>query len=187
MRVTSPKRRRGATLVEFALLISVFLMFLFGLMEYSRYLLMLHVTTNAARDGARYASVQVNAPVTLTGTSDTTTSPFSSTRPGFNVPGITSFVQAEMGGVDGMLSGFTVRVYPCDTSVLYSDPPVFRPKTQPDSTVTPPITTAAWNNAQFTERIAVQVTGTYTPILPNFLFMGNSFTVTIVAVMGSEG
>jgi hypothetical protein len=45
----------------------------------------------------------------------------------------------------------------------------------------------AWNNAQFTERIAVQVTGKYKPVLPNFLFMGNEFDIRIVAVMGSEG
>ena len=55
-------RRRGMTIVESALVLSVFLMLLFGLFEYCRFLMVLHLTNNAARDGARYAVVNVNCP-----------------------------------------------------------------------------------------------------------------------------
>lgn len=44
----------------------------------------------------------------------------------------------------------------------------------------------AWNDSAFGQYIAVQVTGTYQPILPNFLFMNSSITVTAKSVMASE-
>src|SRR5689334_17002312 len=55
-------RRRGVTVVEGALVLSVFLLLLFGMFEYCRFLLVLHVTNNAAREGARYAVVNVDKP-----------------------------------------------------------------------------------------------------------------------------
>lgn len=61
MRLNRP-RRRGVTIVESALVLSIFLMLLFGIFEYCRFLMVLHVTHNAARDGARYAAVNVNCP-----------------------------------------------------------------------------------------------------------------------------
>ena len=56
------RRRGGVTIVEVALLLSVFLLFLFAVFEYSRLLLLLHVSTNAARSGARHATVNVDKP-----------------------------------------------------------------------------------------------------------------------------
>ena len=56
--------RRGAAIVESTLVLSVFLMLLFGMFEYCRFLLVLHVTNNAARDGVRYAAVNVTKPAT---------------------------------------------------------------------------------------------------------------------------
>src|SRR5215210_2181385 len=107
--------RRGATLPEFALLLSIFLMFLFGVFEYARYLLVLHTVTNAARDGARYAVISSSHPSAGVYTTDTTAlDGYSGTRPGFSVPFITTYTQARMGGVDKMLAGFKVRVFPCD-------------------------------------------------------------------------
>ena len=44
----------------------------------------------------------------------------------------------------------------------------------------------AWNDAQFGENIAVTITGTYKPSLPNLLFLKSSFTVTAKSVMASE-
>ena len=52
-------RRTGATTVEVSVVLSVFLLFLFGIFEYCRYLMMIQITTNAARDGARYAVVNL--------------------------------------------------------------------------------------------------------------------------------
>ena len=53
-------RRRGMTLVESTLVLMVFLMLLFGIFEYCRFLMVLHITNNAARDGARYAVVNLD-------------------------------------------------------------------------------------------------------------------------------
>ncbi|HEX4590314.1 MAG TPA: TadE/TadG family type IV pilus assembly protein [Gemmataceae bacterium] len=50
-------RRRAATTVETAAVISVVLLFLFGILEYARLVYFFHVADNAAREGARYASV----------------------------------------------------------------------------------------------------------------------------------
>src|SRR5688500_13708838 len=101
--------RRGVTLVEVALLLTIFLLFLFGVFEYARYLLVLHTTTNAARDGARHAAVRSNSPEAAVYTT-ITTSPYSASRPGFSVPFVTTYVTERMGGVQGMVEGFTVRV-----------------------------------------------------------------------------
>ena len=54
--------RRGVTIVESALVLSIFLMLLFGVFEYCRYIIWMHVTTNAARDVALYTTVNVKCP-----------------------------------------------------------------------------------------------------------------------------
>ena len=155
-------------------------MFLFGVFEYARYLLMLHTITNAARDGARYAVISSANPnaghVYPRRDGDRRV---HGRRPGFSVPFITTYTQARMGGVDKMLTGFSVRVFPCDTASLYLAPPVIKPKAQ-SGTVT-------WNNAQFGERIAVRIKGNYDPILPSFLWMSDPLKLDVVAVIGSEG
>ena len=63
----APARRRGAVLVEAALVLPVVIMFLFGILEYGRYLMTLQVMTNAAREGARFALAHTQ-PVTVGGT-----------------------------------------------------------------------------------------------------------------------
>jgi Flp pilus assembly protein TadG len=52
--------------VETALVLPLILLFVFGIMEYGRYLLCLQVVTNAAREGCRYA-VTHTQPVTING------------------------------------------------------------------------------------------------------------------------
>ncbi|MEX2114271.1 MAG: TadE/TadG family type IV pilus assembly protein [Pirellulales bacterium] len=59
--------RRGGAAVETALVLPLVLMFLFGILEYGRYVMMLQVLTNAAREGARYAQIHTQ-PVTVGGT-----------------------------------------------------------------------------------------------------------------------
>src|SRR4051794_9788125 len=52
-RWTGKRSRKGATLVEFAIVLPVFLMFVFGMIEYGRMVMVQQVITNAAREGAR--------------------------------------------------------------------------------------------------------------------------------------
>jgi Flp pilus assembly protein TadG len=47
----------GTSIVEFALVAGVFFMLLFGIIEFSRLMLMYHHVGNAAREGSRYAIV----------------------------------------------------------------------------------------------------------------------------------
>lgn len=188
---TAGARRGGMTLVETAMILSIFLMFLFGVYEYCRYLFLLQVTTNAAREGCRLAVCNLSN-TAWTGTVISTDTTYPSSRPVFAVANATQEVTGKLAGVDRMIRmrGTNIpiiQVYPVDSSALHADPPVFRPKTQPDSTASPPITTAAWNQCRFPEKLAVRVTGLYDPILPNFLFMGGIGQIEIVVVMGSEG
>jgi hypothetical protein len=51
------RRLRGATTIEFALVLIVFLMFLLGVVEFSRMLYTWNAAAQAARIGARYAVI----------------------------------------------------------------------------------------------------------------------------------
>ncbi len=48
-------RRRGAATVEFAVVIPVLLVFILGIIEIGRLVMVAQVNTNASREGARYA------------------------------------------------------------------------------------------------------------------------------------
>lgn len=50
-------RRTGATILEAAVVLPVFLLFVIGIFEYGRFLMVRNVMDNAAREGARYAVV----------------------------------------------------------------------------------------------------------------------------------
>lgn len=48
--------RRGAALVEAAIVMNVFLLFIFGIMEFGHFVMVKQLMDNAARDGARMAA-----------------------------------------------------------------------------------------------------------------------------------
>ena len=54
-------RRRGTTAVETALVLLPMTMFIFGVFEYGRFLMIWNVLNNAAREGCRYALVNNTA------------------------------------------------------------------------------------------------------------------------------
>ncbi len=156
-------------------MLSVFLLLLFGIFEYCRFLFVLHVTNNAVREGARFASVNV-------GNSSTTSAT------------ITQYTTQMMSGVDAQLTNYQVAVYAVDATGLAASPPVIRPATS--STANPPVypnpfnstdpNAVPWNSAGFPNRIAVTVQGTYTPVLPTFLIMPSSIPLNLTAIMGAE-
>ena len=53
---TAVRGRRGATVVEAAIVMNVFLLFIFAIMEFGHYVMVKELMDNAARDGARMAS-----------------------------------------------------------------------------------------------------------------------------------
>ena len=188
------RRRGGVTIVEAALLLSIFLMFLFGVFEYCRYLTVLQVAGNAARDGARYATVNLDKPANFDFVDYTSN--------GKTWTNIRAHTKGKMATVGGMIEGLTVNTFPCSADAIYAytanQTPTIVPKS--DTTVTPNkvyvkppegATTVtrgiSWKDAGFTERIAVEISGTYKPMFPLLLTLAPSSSITIVAVMGSEG
>jgi Flp pilus assembly protein TadG len=181
-------RRRGVTIVESALVLSVFLMLLFGMFEYCRFLLVLQVSNNAARGGARYAVVNLDKPSTFNTTNYTDAS-------GNVYLSIQNYTTSLMGGVQQNINGYQVAAFAVDPTGLTLSPPVVRPQTS--STASPPVypnpfnpsdpNAVPWNSAVFTQKIGVIVNGTYQPLLPSFLFMPSSITINATAIMESEG
>ena len=78
---------------------------------------------------------------------------------------------------------------------LAQNPPVVRSKTlgtgnpppYPDPFNASDPLSPPWNQAAFSEKIAVTIKGTYRPLLPTFLLMPSTLSINITAVMGSEG
>lgn len=188
MRLTPrPTRRRGSTLVESALVIGVFLLVLFGIFEYCRFLMVLHVANNAARDGARFAAVNVNCPSDQIAAKKTE---------------IEAYTKARLGGIDRQIQNCKIAVYSCDQSGFDTSPPKVVAKSNPAGSTVDPFAAASgsnkladWNAAAFTERIAVTVKGTYRPIAPLSINIGrlqlsiipDNIPVEVTSVMGSEG
>lgn len=102
---SAPHSRRGAAVIETALVLPMVLLFLFGIMEYGRYLLALQIFTNAAREGCRYA-VTHTQPVTLVGGADPGTF-------GNGTTDVTNTVNAFLGGQQ--LVNQTTQVYLSDS------------------------------------------------------------------------
>jgi Flp pilus assembly protein TadG len=143
--------RRGATAVETAAVVSVALLFLFGIIEYARMVYFFHVADNAAREGARYALVH-------TGDGTTTAQ-------------VQAVVTAAMSGQQASLKSGTFAV-----NVFNADP-----------TTGAQLTGTNWVDSPFTGAIVVQVTGTYSFLLPSFLrFAGPTLPVNVQAMMASE-
>src|SRR4029079_4380776 len=88
-------------------------MLLFGIFEYCRFLMVMHVTHNAARDGARYASVNVNCPSDQIAAKKTA---------------IEQYTKDRMAGVSKNLKNLKVAVYPCDAAGLALTTPIIRSK-----------------------------------------------------------
>jgi Flp pilus assembly protein TadG len=88
---TSKTRRRGATVVEYAIVISATFFLLLAVFEYGRFVMIRHLIDNATREGARLAAA---------GTTTLTT------------PDIENRVTTALGGQQ--LGGLTVQVYESD-------------------------------------------------------------------------
>jgi len=184
-------RRGGATIVEAALVISILFLFMFGIFEYGRFLLVSQLMANAARDGARYASVNTDKAANFLTVDDAASGAVN----------ITTYVRGESKGGAGWLQGFAVNAYPCDTSTAGLMNPI-------TPVVTPLAGIVSWNDFnrysqvsnQLDRRLAVEITGNYVPVLPavwlpgagtngfmiSFLGGSNSLPMRFVAVSNTE-
>lgn len=95
IRSTRNSRRRGATVVEFAVVAGVLLPLIFAMLEYCRYVMVRQLMENAAREGARFAVVHTN---------DKTTDD------------VIQQVEAVMAGQQQNLTNWSIQVYRTDAS-----------------------------------------------------------------------
>jgi Flp pilus assembly protein TadG len=145
--VRAGRKRKGTTTVEFAFIVAVFFLFMFGVMEYARLLMTIELVNNAAREGARSAVVSQSTLTTAQ---------------------IQTIVTNSLGGETTQLSNLNIQVYqvnPANGSNV-----------------------GAWPGATFGQPIAVQVTATYSPLLPSptFLHVGSTIPIQSTVVMYSE-
>ncbi len=156
------RSRRGfVEVVEVALVLPIFLMLLFGIFEYCRFLMVLHLTGNAARDGTRYAAVNLSKPSSFSTTNYTDAS-------GNVYQSITAYTTSLMGSMQKNLQGFTVTVNAYDQNGVL-------------------LTGTTWNQVTFPQQVGVTVTGNYQPVTPLLLFMSSSIPVTSTVAMVAEG
>ncbi len=55
--MSARKRQRGSALLEYAVIVTVFLMLIFGIIDFGRALYTYHYLSNAARDATRWSAV----------------------------------------------------------------------------------------------------------------------------------
>ena len=179
MRLPRQPRRGGATTVEFAFVAILLFMMLFGIFEYGRFLFMYHLTTNACRDGARFACVRTNGgtmpgePATVTADNVKEVVRFGRPTTGSWPAG--TYYGTGMCGMEGQITGYTCYVYAVSNTDLYATPPNLDPAGKP-----------AWTEAGFHEQIVVRVTGTYEPVVPNLIGLSSSIPFTVTVLMSSE-
>lgn len=174
-------RRRGATTVEFAFVAALLFLMLFGILEYGRFLFVYHLTTNAARDAARFAVVRTSGGVTLTEADGaqiaepaavTTADVVGVWRTGaFNGRAYGT----GMCGLEHNITGYQVDVFAVPDADLYASPPDLSPGGKP-----------SWTTATFHQPIAVRVTGTYKPVVPALVGLGADVPFAVTVLMGSE-
>lgn len=163
MPIVRPSRtqRPGAYLVEFALVATIFFLFFFGILEYSRLLMMMEMLQNAAREGARFAVVHTN---------DMTTAD------------VQDRVNTRLANLGAELQDFDKTT---SIEVYTADPATGNP-VDVDGNIITDWTQAPFTNAKFGQPIAVQISGKFTPVLPVFLMMGPSINLQARYLMYSE-
>ncbi len=143
--------RRGATLVEVAVVIGTLLIMMFAIFEYGRFIMIKQVVENAAREGARLA-VASNVGDTNSFNYQTTTT-------------VKNYVTTALAGQTAALTAPDTQVYLADS---YGN------------------NVGNWINAQMGQNVAVQISASYTPILPTFGFLPATLPITAKSMMRTE-
>lgn len=150
-------RRWAVTAVETAIVLPSVLLFMYGIFEFGRYLMVLNLSEHAAREGARFAVVQRS--------SNQTTASLNATR-----AAIEDRTRSKLMGLDTRL-GLTI-------SVLAMKPKTSDPTRFEDA--------GEWHTAKASEPIAVRIRGTFYPIAAQFMNVKPEFPIATQATMGSE-
>jgi len=146
-------QRKGTAAVQAAIVLPILFLFLFGILEYCRYVMLLQVLNNAAREGCRYAVMHTDPQV------------INGVTYGNANSDVTTLVSNCLAGQ--ALSGQSITVFGSDSLGNSNG--------------------VSWQSTQNGQWITVKITGNFVSLLPNFLHLANSFTVTAESVMRSEG
>lgn len=93
---TNRQYRSGTALVQMAVVASIFVLLLFGVIEYGRFIFFRSVLINASREGARYAVVNLDDTTVVTDTQNQ--------------------VKKLVFGLDKVLANYTCNVYLSDSA-----------------------------------------------------------------------
>jgi Flp pilus assembly protein TadG len=128
-RSRKPSARRGAAVVEFALIAPVFLALIFGIIEFGRMLMVEQILVNAAREGARAA--------TISGETDAqVTSVVSTYMANSNISGYTQTLSPTLASTPASGTALTLTVsVPCQTVSWLGGSTWFNGKTLSQSVV----------------------------------------------------
>ena len=160
--------------VEMALVSILLFLFLFGIFEYCRLLFVLHLTENAARDAARFAAVHTSGGTMAGDPTTISQSDLQNLCKTGQLQGIT--YGTGLCGMDGNITGLTVTVFTVDPVALAQSPAVIQA-----------LSGSTWDSAAFSQNIAVQITGTYQPVVPSLLFMSSGVPFSVTVMCSSEG
>lgn len=163
--LSRPRRRpsrSGATVVEAAAVIILFMMFLFSIVEYGRYIGLRQAAENAARNAARWALCNTS----YNSTNGLPTGDMSIIRQRFRAA-------LGVGGtntnniVESQLTGEVINAYRIN-----------------------PVTGAnigSWDSASSSDTIAVELTGQFRFVVPNFLMLATDvLNVRVRVLMRAE-
>lgn len=152
--------RSGATAVEFAVVVPVVIMILMAIFEYGRFTFTLTTATNATRDAARYAAVH---------TGDKTSAD------------VFTVLDNRMGPARHQITGYTTtgnrKVFWVDPTELAKTPPVVQAKGAGVEN---------WKNTPFGDKIAVEVNGTFRPVMASIIRAPTDITVQVRTLITSE-
>jgi Flp pilus assembly protein TadG len=155
-------QRLGGSVVDFALVLPIYLMIIFGILEYARYLFAMDVFNNAAREGARYAVTNCNNGVTLTDVQNYVNNTY--------MAGVGSQLQNYV--PTGANNVASIRCYRCD---------------QTGAPLSSWLATNDWTNAAYGTPIAVEITGQFKPLVPVVLLLiPGTLNVSAKCIMYSE-
>jgi Flp pilus assembly protein TadG len=157
------RRTAGQTLVEFALVLPVFLLLLFGLVDMGRYVYLNSTLSQAAREGARVAAVEA----AWLGSAD----PSCGTAGGPVCPANLAALRADvLAGANRMMAPFgSIAVADLYTSC--------------GATVPSPLTTQTCTDRAINRYAAIRVVLVFRPITPIVSSMFSSITTQASATM----
>lgn len=156
-------KRAGTASVEFAVGSAIFFFVLFGVIEYARFVTMYNTLENATRETTRFAVVNTN--LDYTGL--------------YNAPTYNKDTR-----IDAQLNYYLSALKPVYqnlnvTIIAYVGRPV-------EAGETVGMARPNWLEARVNDIIRVEATADFKPVLPNFLFMGNTITIRCRSAMYSE-